>query len=113
MTTYVTNAFSVQMLSRDDYDRSLEFVPCSASYVADHLSEAGDDWIGCIGHADTAAIAASQIGVPAERLHSRVSVTLRRGHGDCLLVAQYRGPRLPEGATTLPAGAAMEWWLVQ
>jgi len=32
---------------------------------------------------------------------------------DALLVAQCRGPRLPEGATELPPGAILEFWLVE
>jgi hypothetical protein len=32
--------------------------------------------------------------------------------GEGVLVAQYRGPRLPEGATELPEGATIEWYVV-
>jgi len=31
----------------------------------------------------------------------------------CLLVAQYVGPRLPEGATALPPGANIEYYVVR
>lgn len=33
-------------------------------------------------------------------------------YDDAALIGQYIGPRLPEGATELPAGATIEWWLV-
>jgi hypothetical protein len=32
--------------------------------------------------------------------------------GDVLLVGQYSGPRLPEGAVALPTGAELRWWRV-
>lgn len=110
---YITNAFSIQMLDRsatDDLGRSLEFVPASAGAVLDDIHVNGLEWVGAIGHADTAAVVAADLGVPVDRLHARVSVTLR--DGDSMWVAQYRGPRLPEGATSLPDGATIEWWLV-
>lgn len=108
---YVTNAFSIQMLDRENTDplgRDLTFCPASLGAVQDMLRE--EPWTGAVGHADTAAIVAEQIGEPVERVHARVSVALQAG--DTLLVAQYRGPRLPEGATMLPEGAAIEWWVV-
>ena len=32
--------------------------------------------------------------------------------GTTLFVGQYKGPRLPEGATALPEGAIVEWAMV-
>lgn len=52
-----------------------------------------------VGHKDLAAM----LGVA----HSRDSVCLARG--ERFLVAQYVGPRLPEGTTTLPPNAAIKW----
>jgi len=62
-----------------------------------------------VGHADTAKVFASQLGteVPA----NRVTVALEKG--DVALVGQYRGPRLPEGASELPEGATIQWLLVK
>jgi hypothetical protein len=108
---YIVNAFSIQMLDRENINplgKGLEFVPCSIGYVKDHMEEGL--WVGAIGHIDTAAIVAQQLEVPVEKLHSRISVTMTER--DTLLVAQYRGPRLPEGTQTLPEGARIEWWLV-
>ena len=61
-----------------------------------------------VGHADTAALFTDALGIqiPCERR----TVTLRPG--DMAILGGYRGPRLPEGATTLPAGAEIEWHLV-
>ena len=62
----------------------------------------------CIGHADTANVVSSLLGVYVPS--NRVSVNLKKG--DELIVAQYSGPRLAEGATTLPEGATIKWFLV-
>jgi hypothetical protein len=62
-----------------------------------------------VGHADTAAIFGGQLGV--EVLAARVTVSLVSG--ETVIVGQYSGPRLEEGAKTLPAGAAIKWLLVK
>jgi len=59
-----------------------------------------------IGHADTANVVGGMLGVPIPA--NRVSVQL--GFGDEALVAQYLGPRLPEGATSLPEGATIRFF---
>ena len=38
--------------------------------------------------------------------------SIKLGSGDILLVGQYVGPRLPEGATELPENATIEWWAI-
>ena len=53
----------------------------------------------CIGHHDTAAL----VGVITNR------VTVELAVGERFLLAQYIGPRLPEGTTTLPDGARIEF----
>lgn len=61
-----------------------------------------------VGHADTAAVLTSQLGmaVPAVR------ATIALSKGDRAVVGQYKGPRLPEGATALPDGATIVWYAV-
>lgn len=61
-----------------------------------------------VGHADTAAVIADDLGTEINT--DRRSVKLATG--DKILVAQYSGPRLPEGATSLSAGASIGYWLV-
>jgi len=58
-----------------------------------------------VGHADTATVFGSQLGMPV--LTNRCTVALKKG--DVVIVGQYRGPRLPEGATILPDGATIQW----
>lgn len=64
-----------------------------------------DEWTSAVGHADTAAIFADALGMQVPC--ARVTVSLRKG--DVAIIGQYRGPRLPEGASTLPEGATIQW----
>ena len=65
----------------------------------------GSNVASAVGHADTAHIFSKvlDIEVPMNRQ------TLALQKGEQLLVGQYIGPRLPEGATELPAGATIKW----
>lgn len=98
---YVTNAFSINMLSGPC---TVQFTPVRRAVAQEFLV---DGYQGAIGHQDTAALVETDLGVSG--LFNRT--TLQVGPGDTVLVAQYRGPRLPEGATTLPEGAVIEYWI--
>ena len=87
---YVGNAFSLGMVPRNLLG-SVRLTPCDPPVLVGLES--------CVGHADTAKV----LGVPMRR----ISVTLQ--DGDILYVAQLRGGRLPEGATTLPEGFGFDW----
>jgi hypothetical protein len=62
-----------------------------------------------IGHADTANVISGILerDIPT----NRISVTLNPG--DSAIVAQYIGPRLPEGATQLPSGATIKFYYLE
>jgi hypothetical protein len=99
MSTFIANAFSLNMVAEADLPR-LRMVACDRPQRVIERGAA----ISAVGHADTAAL----IGVEC----NRVSITLTQS--DWLYVAQYKGPRLPEGTTTLPEGASFSWvsiWL--
>ena len=104
MEFILVNAFSINMLSPEGHD--LAFRPCGAENVRNLHRNHG--LVSAVGHADTAAVLSNILGfdVPC----NRVNVELDRDHS--LVVAQYRGPRLPEGATELPEGATIEFWQV-
>jgi hypothetical protein len=91
---YLSNAFSLAM------------IPEGGNIQVMNLDEAPlTHCTSVVGHADTARIFSALIGREIEV--NRVSVTLKRG--DTLYVGQYSGPRLPEGTSTLPEGAAIAW----
>lgn len=62
-----------------------------------------------VGHADTAALFSNILEMPVCSIRQNVTLT----GGDQAIVGQYIGPRLPEGATTLPEGAQIKWFLVE
>lgn len=97
MATYLSNAFSMNMVSVEDFTlfRARKVTPADVPQNA----------ISAIGHADTARVVSGILGydVPANRMN----VSLEED--DVLFVAQYKGPRLPEGATQLPEGATLEF----
>lgn len=93
---YLSNAFSLNMVPRALL-QAVRFQPIGSPDTWP------DRWVigahSIVGHADTARL----LGVEC----NRQSVML--GPDDDLIVAQYVGPRLPEGATELPEGARIEW----
>ena len=99
---FLLNAFSLNMLvgNADIVVRKV------SESVAASLAPA---CVSAVGHADTAAVFSSVLGV--EIPCNRATVALKEG--DLALVGQYSGPRLPEGATTLPEGAAIKWLIVR
>ena len=63
----------------------------------------------CIGHADTANVLSTllQREIPCNR------VTVQLKQNERCIVAQYIGPRLHEGAISLPEGSRIEFFLVK
>lgn len=99
---YVSNAFSLQMLDVA-VKNTVTVVP-----VDDPKAVVAEQFTSAVGHADTARIFSDVLGVevPAQRINVKLTAA------DTLLVGQYIGPRLPEGATTLPEGASICWLMV-
>lgn len=107
------NAFSMNMLA--DFPASIRVTEISVSEARQRLlalaEEAGEAELiqSAVGHADTAAVFAAVLGLPVPA--NRATVQLRAG--DRVIVGQYSGPRMPEGATTLPEGATIKWLAVE
>jgi len=102
---YLSNAFSLNMLGSDCFPSSTVQVDEVAIDVAAEFAKTATS---VVGHQDTAAVLSAELGVPVA--FNRTTVSLQKG--DVVLVGQYRGPRLPEGATSLPQGASISWYLV-
>ena len=98
---YLLNAFSLNMLDKDA-DLLVRHVCTEAAQNIARVATSA------VGHADTASVFADVLGIDVPC--NRVSVTLNPG--DLALVGQYSGPRLPEGATSLPEGATIRWMAV-
>lgn len=70
-----------------------------------------------VGHADTAQIFADLLGVPVpvrrESVTSQqIEVCFQWGSVPMFIAGLYNGPRLPEGAKTLPEGAEIKFFVV-
>lgn len=111
---YVSNAFSPAMLPFDPERHTAYTIRIVAWPQANGAELArceldGRPWLSIVGHQDTAAVMSAELGLAIQP--NRVSVQL--APGDQVVVGQYSGPRLPEGATTLPDGATIRWLSVE
>ena len=98
----ILNAFSLNMLALVPARISVsEITVEQAAILAGEMTSA-------VGHADTAAVFSAVLGTTVPTNRATVSLS----QGTTVLVGQYRGPRLPEGATALPEGATIQWLLV-
>ena len=111
----VGNAFSVSMLPRPDVigeylvgGTQVRFEPINGDVAREIVRAASGNILSVVGHADTAGVFSDTL--EAEIPINRVS--WKWEEDEILLVGQYEGPRLPEGATKLPIGAKIRWWLV-
>ena len=95
------NAFSLNMFNPSSCFPIFREV--SIDYVKNTSLESA------IGHADTAKILSGILEMDIST--NRISVAL--DSGDLAFVAQYIGPRLPEGATQLPDGARIKFYLLR
>ena len=96
----LTNAFSLTMLPIE----AMNFVRVKKI----NPNDVPADVESAIGHTDTAKVVSDILGFEVKP--NRVGIKLNEN--DVLYVAQYTGPRLPEGATTLPEGANIEFFEV-
>lgn len=98
MKKYISNAFSFGMMPSGE-----DFSLIRVKKVAP--SEIPHDVESVIGHMDTATVVSNILGFKTP--FNRANLVL--DGDDVLYVAQYKGPRLPEGATRLPEGASLEF----
>jgi len=103
---YISNSFSLNMLNRNGIPK----VPVAVSTqqvkeIIKIKTSEKSPLISAIGHEDIAKIVSNilNINIP----YNRISIKLE--DEDNLIVAQYTGPRLPEGTTKLPENAKIEF----
>ncbi len=104
---YLGNAFSINMLDIPDQGKvTVEIKDLSTDEARAALVEHG--FKSVVGHPSLAPVLKNLLGLDVE--FNRESITLTPK--DILIVAQYRGPRLEEGATDLPEGAVIRFYKV-
>ncbi len=114
---YLVNSFSINMLDRKSGARDISFIPVAREAVKNLVINHSfrEEFACAIGHEDTARAVAIDLGMPelaepwAEIAKTRPTIS---AEGNSLIVAQYRGERLPAGTTELPIGAILEYWQV-
>lgn len=89
-TTFLLNAFSLQMISGN----------CTIKVT--EVDSLPNGLTSAIGHQDTANV----LGVEMNRVNVKLNV------GDTAYVAQLQGGRLPEGSTTLPQGFSFKFYKI-
>ena len=105
MIKFLCNAFSLNMLS--SMNVSVVVKEMSVETVQGYLTDF-PECVSAIGHGETALVFSSVLGLLVPMNRATVSLV----PGDNIIVGQYSGPRLPEGATTLPDGATIKWVFV-
>lgn len=103
---YFVNAFSLNMIDIDG-PTELQIFPLQKADAIDFLKSR--EFTSAVGHKETADILTNELGLNIQ--HNRMTIKL--GKNDITVVAQYIGPRLEEGATTLPEGAKIQYYLLR
>ena len=112
MLVYLTNAFSLNMLSHDYHELTL--LPLTPADAAALLYVLEPAVVNAIGHPNTHTLVEQTLKaeLPALELPEPQRLTVRLAIYDAAIVAQYTGPRLEAGATVLPSDAQLSFWLV-
>ncbi len=100
MRKILGNAFSINMLQVEDFTL--------VRFKKIRKEDVPKDVTSAIGHPDTARVVGNLLGFEVACERATVSLS----DDDILYVAQYKGPRLTEGVTTLPEGATLEFYQV-
>ena len=110
MRNVLSNAFSISMIMEMIWeDKGDNFAGLPLSFKEIQPDAIPADLYSVVGHPDTARVLSGILGhdVPFNRETYKVQP------GDVLYVAQYSGPRLPEGATQLPEGSNIRFYKVE
>jgi hypothetical protein len=103
MQAFLSNAFSLNMLASNADISCVKINTETAKVLATQY-----DAVSVVGHQETADLFSNELRMPVPCHRETVALS----SGDLLIVGQYKGPRLPEGAFLLPEGATIEWWRV-
>lgn len=103
----VINAFSVNMITYFPSNIRFEEIGIEEARDLYEMEFGGRD--SAVGPPSTAAVSSAVLGREVEN-ERKIAELLP---GDVILLEQYRGPRLPEGATELPLEAEIRWYRVE
>lgn len=106
---FIANAFSLSMLPWTELADQFAFKATEITLAGAKKLVTFTKTHSIVGHEDTARLFSTLLGVDVPVNRTSVQLDPR----DKLIVGQYSGPRLPEGATELPEGASIRWVLVE
>ena len=92
----ITNAFSLNMLS--SFAANIQTEELTVPQTVEALR---DGFESGMGHSTELVSSILGMDIPQNRSNNKIQ------DGESILVAQYVGPRLPEGCTSLPEGASL------
>jgi len=104
---YLLNAFSFNLIDWAETNRAkIQVQKLTLEQTKEILEK--ENVVSYVGHKETASILTGLLGreIPCQR----ATVTLQ--HWNQAIIAQYIGPRLPEGTTQLPPGAEIIFLLI-
>lgn len=117
---YLVNSFSANMILGEC---SVDFIPLNGPQAASEMFVHCTDGegrlhgvINAIGHTDTDRLVRGMLDAyrgESDPLPEGQRINIKMAPGNIAVLAQYMGPRLPEGTTTLPEGAQITFWLVK
>lgn len=100
----LANAFDMYMLYKDS---TVKFTKITLDQVKKELLD--DNVESYINDKDLASVLTNQFGIPVvENPWCFIAEKNEK-----FIIADYRGPALSEGATSLPEGAKITFWLVE
>lgn len=102
---HILNAFAVSMLPQEG--GVVKFIPLSPEEVRAAMS--GKVIVSHIGHTSTAAVLSRELNIDLYTCRDNFTINADSD----VIVAQYIGPRLPEGTVELPQGATIKYFMVQ
>lgn len=98
---YIVNAFSLNMVASLAGNFSIHFEPIAPADIPRDVQSG-------LGHDDIVYFVNQATGLNLEKNRCNNEFT----HGDVFYIAQYIGPRLAEGSTTLPEDATIKYFKV-
>jgi len=102
---HLANALSLTMFNVNTCQVNLACVGLSKEEARLLL---GDNFVSCINHTSTAWLFSTELGISIPVIQATVALL----PGDTLIVGQYTGPHLKEGAVELPEGGQIRWFLI-